>query len=375
MRTNLKLGSLLGIPVGLNYSWFVALALVTAFFGLQIYPLMLPDEARAVHWGLALVTTSAFFASVLAHELAHGLVARSFAVPVNGITLFVFGGIAQFERDARKPLAEFVIAAAGPLVSFGLMGIFFAIWVALGSSDETGTIIWEWLWLINLAVGAVNLIPAFPFDGARLVRSGFWAISGDFQQASRLSSLAGQIVGYVLIAVGVLSLLAPGWWPIDLDTLPELWLILIGLFLESSARNAHHQVRVQELLATQSAGDLMTRGYEVVQRSTTAADMAAGFFNDGHVSYAFVTEEERVVGVVTAEAARSAASNGAPEKRADELMVPAPDVQVALASDRLAEVVGRMDTANTTVLPVIENGRLAGVITREQIDAALSGKD
>jgi Zn-dependent protease/CBS domain-containing protein len=375
MRTNLKLGSLLGIPVGLNYSWFVALALITVFFGLQIYPLMLPDEARAVHWGLSLVTAAAFFASVLAHELAHGLVARAFAVPVNGITLFIFGGIAQFERDARSALAEFTIAIVGPLVSFALTGVFFGIWVALGSSDDTGTIIWEWLWLINLAVGAVNLFPAYPFDGARIVRSAFWAMSGDFYSASKLSSQAGQIGGYALIAVGVMSFLAPGWWPIDLDTLPELWLILIGLFLESSARNAHQQVRMQERLSSQSAGDVMTRGYEIVGRSTTAADLATQVFHDEQTGYAFVTEEERVVGVVTAEAAKTAAGNGSLEKRADELMVPAPEVQVALSTDKLADVVQRMDAGQTTILPVIEDGHLAGLITREQIDAVLAGND
>jgi Zn-dependent protease/CBS domain-containing protein len=375
MRTNLKLGSLLGIPVGLNYSWFLALALITAFFGLQIYPLMLPDEARALHWGLSFATAVAFFVSVLAHELAHGLSARAFGVPVNGITLFVFGGIAQFERDARRPSAEFVIAASGPLVSFILTGIFFGVWVALGSSDDTGSIIWEWLWLINLAVGLVNLTPAFPFDGARLIRAVFWGASGDFQEGSRLSSYAGQAVGYFLIAVGVISFIGPGWWPIDLDTLPELWLILIGLFLENSARNSHQQVRTSQFLATQSAGDLMTRGYEIVGRFATADELANTILADGPAGYAFVTDEDRVVGIVTAEAARAAAGNGAMEKRAEDLMVPAPEVQVALATDKLGDVVERMEAANATVLPVIEDGKLAGIITREQIDAALSGKD
>ena len=375
MRTNLKLGSLLGIPVGLNYSWFLALALITAFFGLQIYPLMLPDEARALHWGLSLATAAAFFVSVLAHEFAHGLTARAFGVPVNGITLFVFGGIAQFERDARKPSAEFVIAASGPFVSFALTAVFFGVWVALGSSDDTGTIFWEWLWLINLAVGLVNLTPAYPFDGARLIRAAFWAATGDFQEGSRLSSYAGQGVGYLLIAVGVLSFLGPGWWPIDLDTLPELWLILIGLFLENSARNAYQQVRMSELLATQVAGNLMTRGYEIVGRSMTADQLANQVLADNGGAYAFVTEEDRVIGIVTAESARSAATNGALEKLAEDLMVPASEVQVALATDKLGEVVQRMEAANVTVLPVIEDGRLAGVITREQIDATLSGKD
>jgi predicted transcriptional regulator len=119
----------------------------------------------------------------------------------------------------------------------------------------------------------------------------------------------------------------------------------------------------------------MTRGYEIVGRSTTAADLATQVFHDEQTGYAFVTEEERVVGVVTAEAAKTAAGNGSLEKRADELMVPAPEVQVALSTDKLADVVQRMDAGQTTILPVIEDGHLAGLITREQIDAVLAGND
>jgi predicted transcriptional regulator len=132
---------------------------------------------------------------------------------------------------------------------------------------------------------------------------------------------------------------------------------------------------MQERLSSQSAGDVMTRGYEIVGRSTTAADLATQVFHDEQTGYAFVTEEERVVGVVTAEAAKTAAGNGSLEKRADELMVPAPEVQVALSTDKLADVVQRMDAGQTTILPVIEDGHLAGLITREQIDAVLAGND
>lgn len=373
MRTNLKIGSLLGVPIGLNYSWFVTLVLITVFFGLQIFPLMLPDETRAVQWALALGTTLAFFISVLAHEMVHALVARGFGVPVRGITLFIFGGMAQIERDARSPAAEFVIAVVGPATSFGLAALFFVVWVATGSSDSTGSIAWEWLWLINLAVGLINLVPAFPFDGGRILRSLVWATTGNFQSASKITSILGQVVAYGLIAAGLLSLLVQQ--PFDLGALPELWLVLIGLFLENAARNSHEQVRVDEILSTRPAAHAMTNSYELVEHDTSIRELLEGPFADnGKMPFAFVTNDANVVGVVAASEARKVPAERADTTRASEVMTPAQSVQVVQRDELLADVVARMDTADVDVIPVVDDGRLAGLVSRQQIDNLVSGK-
>ncbi|MEX2238456.1 MAG: site-2 protease family protein [Dehalococcoidia bacterium] len=370
MRSNLNLGSLLGIPIGLNYSWFVTLAVITVFFGVQIYPLMLPDETRAVHWMLSVLTAVLAFVSVLLHELAHALAARRAGVPVQGVTLFIFGGIARLEADARRPATEFFIALVGPLTSFVLFGLFFGFWLAAGSPDTTGGIIWEWLWLINLAVGAINLAPAFPFDGARLLRSSIWGVSGSFQRASQITATLGQAIGYALIAAGVVSLLGPDFLPFELDSLDELWLILIGLFLENSARSSYQQVRMNEVLQTQNASDAMSRNFDLVSREATV-DEALQSLGEKDNAFAFVTEDSRVIGIVTAAAMKALPAAELGGKTTSEVMVPAGDVQVVHSDELLAEVVQRMDAAKVDVMPVIEDGRLAGLVSREQITALI----
>jgi Zn-dependent protease/CBS domain-containing protein len=371
MRANFKLGSFLGVPIGLNYSWFITLVVITVFFGLQIFPLMLPNEARAVQWGLALATAVAFFISVMIHEFAHALVARALGVPVRGIILFIFGGVAQIEREARSWTAELTIALVGPLTSFVLTALFLGLWIATGSSDSTGSIVWEWLWLINLAVGLINLIPVMPFDGGRMLRAIIWGISGTFTTASAAASVVGQVLSYALVAIGLLSL--AGLAPFDLGALAELWLILIGLFLEGAARNSHQQVRVADILGKGTARDVMTRSYELVDSAVTVEHLVSVTFGDSQPGLAIVTEDSRVVGVVTSMAAGAVPGEERDERRAGQIMTNAAEIPVAEIDEQLSEVVARMDRENLVVIPVIEDQRLAGLISRTQIDRLVDG--
>jgi Zn-dependent protease/CBS domain-containing protein len=298
--------------------------------------------------------------------------ARRHGVPVRGITLFVFGGIAQIEEDARRPGAEFAIAVAGPVTSFALTAIFLGAWIATGSSDSTGGIIWEWLWLMNLAIGLLNLIPTAPFDGGRIIRALGWGATGDFQEGSRVAGYVGQAAGYALVGAGILSLLSPSWWPLDMDPLTGLWFVLIGLFLENSARNSYHEAVIQDVVSNRSAGEVMIRDYSTVDRDSSVTDLLAGPLNNGS-NYAFVTEDSRVVGIVSGSAARGIAEHERTAQTAGGIMVAAHDVQVAQSDERLIDVLKRMDAAKLSFIPIVEDGRLAGLITRENVDAVLNG--
>ncbi|MPZ22987.1 MAG: CBS domain-containing protein [Dehalococcoidia bacterium] len=374
MRNNLTVGSIFGVPIGINYSWFLTLGLITLFLGLQIFPLMLPNEAPAVQWGLSLATAFAFFASVLVHEMAHALVARAFKVPVSGITLFVLGGVAQIEREARSAAAEFTITVVGPLMSFLLAALFFVIWVATGSSDSTGSIVWEWLWLINLAVGVINLAPASPFDGGRLLRSALWGLTGNFQTASRIAGWFGQGLGYALVIIGLASLAQFPGWPIDAGPLLELWLILIGLFIENSARNSYQQVMINDLLASRTAADVMAREYELIESDVSVEQVMEQVFAEDAQSFAFVTENSHVVGLLSRAAARAVADDERPQTTVESIMTPARDVRVVNSDDHLYDVLVSMDEATVSAMPVIEGGKLAGVVSSDQIDRLVNGR-
>jgi CBS domain-containing protein len=290
---------------------------------------------------------------------------------VRGIILFIFGGVAQIEREARSWIAELTIALVGPLTSFCLTVFFLGLWIATGSSDSTGSIVWEWLWLINLAVGLINLVPVMPFDGGRMLRAVIWGVSGSFTRASAATSVIGQALSYALVAIGLLSL--AGLAPFDLGALAELWLILIGLFLEGAARNSHQQVRAADILGKGTARDVMTPAYELVDGAVTVEHLVSVTFADSQPGLAFVTEDSRVVGVVTATAARAVPGPERVERSAGQIMTNAAEIPVADIDERLNEVVARMDGANLAVIPVIEDQRLAGLISRTHIDRLVDG--
>jgi predicted transcriptional regulator len=225
--------------------------------------------------------------------------------------------------------------------------------------------------LINLAVGLINLIPVMPFDGGRMLRAIIWGISGTFTTASAAASVVGQVLSYALVAIGLLSL--AGLAPFDLGALAELWLILIGLFLEGAARNSHQQVRVADILGKGTARDVMTRSYELVDSAVTVEHLVSVTFGDSQPGLAIVTEDSRVVGVVTSMAAGAVPGEERDERRAGQIMTNAAEIPVAEIDEQLSEVVARMDRENLVVIPVIEDQRLAGLISRTQIDRLVDG--
>lgn len=366
MHTSIRLGSLFGIPIGLNLSWFISFGLVLLILGFQIYPLLLPDESAALQWLLALASAFLFFGSILAHELAHGLVARGFGVPVKGVTLFVFGGIAQIAREASRPGAEFIIALVGPLTSIVLSLAFLGVWLATGADNGAPDVLWEWLWLMNLAIGVFNLAPGFPMDGGRLLRSALWGLTGNFSAATRLSSGLGQLVGYGLIVVGALSALNPAWWPLDTTALGGLWLLLIGLFLENAARSSYQRVRFLDALGRHHVVDVMVRSFATVEAREPLASVTRQALT-GNQPCVFVVEGGQVLGVVTAASARRAARDGREGLTATDAMVPAAGIPVAQADEDLGEVFQRMEAAEATFLPVVDRGALVGVLGRDAI--------
>lgn len=235
MRTSFTGGRLFGIPIRINYSWFLALALSTGLLGGRVYPDVLPDAPAAAHWSLALATALTFFLSIVLHELGHALMARLFNIPVRSITLFLLGGVAQIGQEARSPVAELLIAVIGPAVSLLLAGLFFALMLLAGGAHTPAGVMFATLFGLNLSVGVFNLAPGFPMDGGRVFRALLWGVSGSHRLATRIAAWTGRGFAATLILLGLFTVVGVRWLPLPADGFTAFSMVLIGLYLDNAA--------------------------------------------------------------------------------------------------------------------------------------------
>jgi Zn-dependent protease/predicted transcriptional regulator len=367
LRTSLKLGTIFGVPIGLNFSWFFTFAFVTLVLGLQVYPAIFEDAAPWVHWTMALVSGLLFFASILTHEMAHSLIARAYGIPVKGITLFIFGGVSQITRDAKRPFEEFVMAAGGPATSILLAGVFLALWLASGGGDGGPIeVMWQWLWIMNLGLGAFNLAPGFPMDGGRIVRSALWGLTGSFFTATRWASRGGQLMAGGLMLLGFLAIVRVIGW---LDPFGGIWLLVLGLFLERAARQSWQQVRALDVLRRYRAVDVMSVECPTVPSDATLREVAQLHAHGQQRFCFFVTERERVVGMLTHEAVRPRPgwTRRWDAVTAGETMTRASQVPVVRPQEDAASVLQTMNAADLFYVPVVEEGRLLGVVGQDAL--------
>ncbi len=240
-RRIIKLGSCLGIPIHLDASWFVILALMAWTLATHLFPSQFPGLSQAVYWVMGPVAAVLLFSCVLLHELGHCVMAQQSGVPVKRVTLFLFGGVAQLGGESRRPLVELKVALAGPLVSVLLaalcMGLS-SIMPVQTTIQLVGFLIVRYLAIVNTVILCFNLLPGFPLDGGRVLRAALWAWSGDVRQATRIASLFGSALGIGLAVLGGVWLLKGRW-------LGGVWYVVLGVFLRDTARASYAQVLAQ----------------------------------------------------------------------------------------------------------------------------------
>ncbi len=243
MSSVFNVGKLFGIQFRLHFSWFIIFILVTV-------SLVYPNYSQWLYWVIGIIASLLLFVSVVAHELAHSLVGRANGIPINSITLFIFGGVAQMTKEATRPSAELKMAAAGPICSL-VIGSLFGLILWLFGPNVTRPIADMVLWLavMNGALAAFNLIPGFPLDGGRVLRSLLWRFTGNYSRSTRIATRLGQGIGYLFILVGIsIILLSFILHPFNLSWFDGAWIIFIGWFLESAASASYRQIRWQEAL-------------------------------------------------------------------------------------------------------------------------------
>ena len=364
---NLRVGSLAGIPILISPSWFILFGLTTWLLATQFYPDAIQDADRTTHYLMAASSVILFFASIVIHELAHSLVARAYKIPVKSITLFILGGVAQITREAAKPLHELLMAAAGPLTSFALSAFFFGVWFALGAENTRPVdYVVIWLALMNIVLGVFNFLPAFPMDGGRVFRSICWMVTGNFDRATSIAAWTGRGFAWAGIAAGIAAMAGQN---VILANNPAsgAWLIFLGLFLENAARRSLQQNRLVGELRLYRAEDVMSHNLPVVDGAQTVGSLARGVIDlNPRVCY-LVADEGALAGLISGYELRSIPENLWDSVTARQAMVPSDALRATAREQLVSDVLLEMEIEELLHMPVVENGRVIGVIARDRI--------
>ncbi len=236
MGSAFNLGKLFGIQFRIHFTWFIIFILLTV-------SLVYPNYSQWLYWILGIITCLLFFASVVAHELAHSLVGRANGIPIENITLFIFGGVAQMTKEVTRPGAELKMAVAGPVTSLVIGGLFALLWLLIPNITEPVALMILWLAAINGILAAFNLIPGFPLDGGRVFRALLWRFTDNYSRSTRIAARLGQGIGYLFILGGISIIFLH---PLDLSWFDGIWFAFTGWFLGSVASASYRQIRSQE---------------------------------------------------------------------------------------------------------------------------------
>jgi Zn-dependent protease/CBS domain-containing protein len=362
MEGSLRLGRIAGIDVSIHVSWLVVFGLVVWSLAAGYLPALYPGWAPGTYLLTAIVAALLLFASVLAHELSHSIVARARGLPVRGITLFIFGGVANIGREASRPLDEFLMAIVGPLASLFLAALCWGAGALVRPAGPSPAhAILAYLATLNTALAFFNLLPGFPLDGGRVLHAIIWGISADFRRATQVATLAGNVVAYLFILGGLWIAFIRG------DFFNGIWLAFIGWFLNNAADASRRQVEIQYRLAGVRVGDIMNPAPLVVERHVTLSELVNDYVLRRGVRALPVVEGDRLVGIITLSDIKdvpqeqwSTTTVGDVVGRRGKLVVATPRQDLASALNALAE-------GDLNQLPVVEDGRLVGLLTRSDI--------
>ncbi len=354
---NISLGRILGIPLTISYSWFIILALVTFLLANRMgdrYPFWSTTE----QWLVGAAATILFFVSVLIHELSHSVLAINRGIPVKGITLFIFGGISHIGREARTPLVEFIIAGVGPLSSFILAAAFYGAYVLFRDASVHLGEMAITLAFINVSLALFNLLPGFPLDGGRVLRSIIWGVTGDYWKSTFLAARGGQVVAGLMIVGGLAMLLL-------LREFQGIWLAAIGWFLAMAAGGSLSQFKLRKRLDGFRAEDLMSTSIGTVPPGISLETLATEYVLQSRQDVYFVTRDEQVLGMITFRAASRVPRNKWSMTTVDETMMQAENIPVIPPDVAALQAMELIESRRFPVVLVMKDGHLLGYVTQK----------
>jgi Zn-dependent protease/predicted transcriptional regulator len=348
-----------GIPVRVHASWLAVYGLIAWTLAVGYFPRALPDVPVATHWIGALVAALLLFVSVFLHELSHSLVALRYGIPIASITLHVFGGFSEMEREPDRPGAEVAIAIAGPLTSFGI-AVACAAAAPLVTIGSIAAATVRYLVLVNIAVGIFNLVPGLPLDGGRVLRALLWKTKGNLGAATRTASRVGQVFAIVLIVLGV-------WQAIAGDFLGGLWFVAIGLFLRQAATLSYHQLVLRATLSHRRVGDVMARPVVSVPTGLSVGGLVDDYFWRHHVTSFPVVDGDRLTGIISLRDLQRVPRASWPVTTVRDVMRPVTAELTASPRDSLWAGFQKVSRNGLGRLAVVEDGRLTGYLSLKDV--------
>jgi Zn-dependent protease/predicted transcriptional regulator len=379
MRSGFRLARLFGIEIRIDWSWLLILLLVTWSLG-SSFGQVHSNWGTSTVWGVALFAALLFFTSVLLHELAHSLVARARGIPVRSITLFLFGGVSSIQHDPDSPGVEFVMAIVGPLTSLviGVILLLIAapqVRVVTASASAAQGIaqlgplptILLWLGTINVVLGIFNMIPGFPLDGGRVLRSILWGISGNLRRATRWASWVGQVIAWLMIVAGIAMVFGVRIPYFGTGLLNGLWLAFIGWFLNSASSQSYQQMVVHDILEGVSVERLMRTDPPTVSPDNSLSSLVHDHVMGTDEAGFPVMDGDRLAGIVTLDDVRAISRDNWETTNVRDVMTPFEKLITVKPGDDGAVALDRLTQNDIRQLPVVNGQMLVGMVRRRDI--------
>jgi Zn-dependent protease/predicted transcriptional regulator len=359
MRSSFKLGRIAGIDIGIHYTWLFAFLLISWSLAEGFFPSTFTGYGTTAYWLLGIAGAIGLFGSVLFHELSHSLVARVRGMTVSSITLFIFGGVSNLKGEPKSALDEFLVASVGPLSSFLLAAVFWPLSQNLSPETNPVGALLAYLAFVNLMLGAFNLVPGFPLDGGRVLRSILWAVTGRMDRATQIASYAGQAVGLLLVFWGVSRVLGG-------DFLGGLWTAFIGWFLNNAAESTRQDQAVERTLAGVRVSQVMDPSPLIIDPGLSVDQFVFAHVLGQGRRAALVEASGKLLGIVSITDARHVPQSAWSTTPVADIMTHAP-LRTVRPAARVADALQHLTENEINQVPVVDEGAIVGMLSRADI--------
>lgn len=359
MAGTFKIGRVFGFEINVHWSWIFIFVLVTWTFAAGILEDAYPEWSDAQRWVLAILIATIFFSSILVHEMSHSLLARRYGIPVSSITLFVFGGVSNLTKEPDNARQEFWIAVVGPLTSIVIGLLFIVLFFALEPVDPGAHDIAGHLAMINIAIGLFNLIPGFPLDGGRVLRSVFWSRKRNILGATRIASNVGIVVAYIIMGIGVFAFF--------FDAVMGIWFLLIGNFLRVASSESYHQVFLDRALKGVPASAVARQDYVPVAPDLSLSQLVEDNVLAGHGRCFPVIVGKELIGLITLSDLKAHPRDEWKNISVYKAMTPYEKLRTVSMRDDLPEVLSQLAAGDVNQVPLVEGKELLGIIHRSDV--------
>lgn len=354
----IHLFKLFGFKVGIDITWFFLAIFITWSLAEGLFPTYFKDIPQHLYWWMAIFGMLGLFGSIVFHEFCHSLVARRYGIPMKGITLFIFGGVAEMSEEPVSPKAEFLMAIAGPLSSFFLAGVLYLLNIAASNFGLPLTVqgvLW-YLALINLVLACFNLIPAFPLDGGRVLRSILWGAKKNIRWATRISSKIGSGFGLFLIFVGIINIIGG-------QIISGMWQVLIGMFIRGASSGSYQQLMMKEAFKGEHVSDFMKTDPVTVPPDITIYQLVTDYIYKHHYKMFPVTRDGELLGCVSTADIKKIPREEWEQKNVGDILSTCSEENSVTEDTDATRALTIMNQSGNSRLIVVRNGELAGIIT------------